>query len=157
VFGQNWGLLCFGQTADPEIWDPHEHYKLRVGKGGTSKALDRELPHGQTTKSSLRPQTPETMNSVQPQQRSTPTNGEQTKLRDEMRSVGQTITHEVALPYLRVSNSRASHPEVIPRSFPTPEMVLGLKKRNLARRNRNDYSNNISAPLSMNGLKTVQD
>ena len=67
------------------------------------KALDRELPHGQTAKSSLRPQTPETMNSVQPPQRSTPTNGEQTKLRDEMRNDGQTITHEVALPYLRVS------------------------------------------------------
>jgi hypothetical protein len=35
------------------------------------------------------------MNSVQPPQRSTPTNGEQTNLRDEMRNDGQTITQEV--------------------------------------------------------------
>jgi hypothetical protein len=51
------------------------------------------------------------MNSVQPQQRSTPTNGEQTKLRDEMRDDGQTITHEVALPYLRPSTTN-NNPQI---------------------------------------------
>ena len=69
------------------------------------KALDRELPHGQTAKSSLRPRTPETMNSVQPPQRSTPTNGEQTKLRDEMRNDGQTITHESATPWREIAKT----------------------------------------------------
>jgi hypothetical protein len=58
---------------------------------GPRKALDRELPHGQTAKSSLRPQTPETMNSVQPTVSSSA----------DIMNGGQTITHEVALRYLR--------------------------------------------------------
>jgi hypothetical protein len=67
--GINLWIPDFGEYGY-ESGPPKGRQKSLDGRMIPRKALDSELPHGQIAESSLRPQTPETMNSGQPQQRS---------------------------------------------------------------------------------------